>query len=77
MYNKKLLQFSSDYVYGNSVSNASEEDVPVHAKTWYSYSKLISDAYLASILSLNAIHLKFLSTCQFFKVAYKSILSLF
>ena len=47
-YNKRLVQLSSDYIYGHSVSNASEEDIPVHARTWYSYSKLISDAYVQS-----------------------------
>lgn len=46
MHNKKLIQLSSDYIYSGSVSNASEEDVPVHSRTWYSYSKLISDAYV-------------------------------
>jgi dTDP-4-dehydrorhamnose reductase len=44
--NKKLIQISTDYVYANSVENASEEDVPVHARTWYTYSKLLADGYI-------------------------------
>jgi dTDP-4-dehydrorhamnose reductase len=44
--NKKLIQISSDYVYANSVENASEEDIPVHARTWYTYSKILSDGYI-------------------------------
>ena len=44
--NKKLIHLSSDYVYAGSVENASEEDVPVHARTWYTYSKLLSDGYV-------------------------------
>ena len=47
-HNKKIIQISSDYIYGGSVPNASEEDVPVHARTWYAYSKLVSDAYVQS-----------------------------
>ncbi|KKP65546.1 MAG: dTDP-4-dehydrorhamnose reductase [Candidatus Nomurabacteria bacterium GW2011_GWE1_35_16] len=46
LHNKKIIQISSDYIYGGSVPNASEEDVPVHARTWYAYSKLVSDAYV-------------------------------
>jgi dTDP-4-dehydrorhamnose reductase len=44
--NKKLCQISTDYVYANSVENASEEDIPVHARTWYTYSKLLADGYI-------------------------------
>jgi dTDP-4-dehydrorhamnose reductase len=44
--NKKLIHFSTDYVYENSVENATEEDVPVHGKTWYAYTKLLADAYI-------------------------------
>jgi dTDP-4-dehydrorhamnose reductase len=46
LYNKKLLQISTDYIYDGSVENASEEDVPVHAQNWYSYSKLLADGYV-------------------------------
>lgn len=43
---KKLVHISTDYVYSNSESLASENDVPVHCKTWYGYSKLVGDAYI-------------------------------
>lgn len=44
--NIKLVHISSDYVYTNSVENASENDVPVHSNNWYSYTKLLADAYI-------------------------------
>lgn len=40
----KLVHISTDYIYTNSVSNASEEDVPVHCNNWYGYTKLVADA---------------------------------
>lgn len=40
----KLVHISTDYIYANSVSNASEEDVPTPCNTWYGYSKLVGDA---------------------------------
>jgi len=43
---QKLIHISTDYVYANSIPNASEYDVPVHNNTWYSYTKLLSDAYI-------------------------------
>ena len=43
---KKLVQISSDYVYSNSIHYASEDDVPIHNESWYSYSKLLADAYV-------------------------------
>lgn len=45
-YNKKIVHISTDYIYANSNSNASETDVPVHANNWYSYTKLLGDAYV-------------------------------
>jgi dTDP-4-dehydrorhamnose reductase len=42
----KLVQISSDYVYANSSADAKETSVPVHAENWYSYSKLVADAYI-------------------------------
>jgi dTDP-4-dehydrorhamnose reductase len=45
----KLVQISSDYIYADSVSNASEKDVPVHARNWYSYSKLLADGYVQTM----------------------------
>lgn len=45
--NKFLVHISTDYVYSGSDSFAEEENsVPVHAKNWYSYTKLLSDAYV-------------------------------
>tara|TARA_Y100000034_G_scaffold133851_1_gene200653 strand:+ start:716 stop:2170 length:1455 start_codon:yes stop_codon:yes gene_type:complete len=42
----KLIHVSTDYIYSNSNSNASENDVPVHCENWYGYTKLLSDAYV-------------------------------
>lgn len=42
----KLVHISTDYVYTNSVNNASENDVPVHGNNWYSYTKLLGDSYV-------------------------------
>lgn len=44
--NKKLIHISTDYIYSGSKENATEEDIPVHNKTWYAYTKLLSDAYI-------------------------------
>jgi dTDP-4-dehydrorhamnose reductase len=45
-FNIKLVHISTDYVYTNSVSNASEENIPIHSNNWYSYTKLLADAYI-------------------------------
>lgn len=45
-FNKKLVHISTDYVYTNSVDNASEDDIPIHGNNWYSYTKLLADAYI-------------------------------
>jgi dTDP-4-dehydrorhamnose reductase len=44
--NKKLIHISTDYIYANSISNASENDVPVHIRTWYGYTKLLGDSLI-------------------------------
>jgi dTDP-4-dehydrorhamnose reductase len=44
--NIKLVHISSDYVYTNSITQASEDDIPVHGANWYSYTKLLADAYI-------------------------------
>jgi dTDP-4-dehydrorhamnose reductase len=44
--NIKLVHISTDYVYTNSVDNASEIDIPIHGNNWYSYTKLLADAYI-------------------------------
>lgn len=41
----KLVHISTDYIYSNSNSSASESDIPVHVNTWYGYTKLLGDAY--------------------------------
>jgi dTDP-4-dehydrorhamnose reductase len=43
---KKLVHISTDYLYSNSKSGASEEDVPVHCANWYGYTKLLGDGYV-------------------------------
>jgi dTDP-4-dehydrorhamnose reductase len=50
--NKKLVHISTDYLYTNSNTNASENDIPVHNKTWYGYTKLLSDG-LVQLMSNN------------------------
>jgi dTDP-4-dehydrorhamnose reductase len=42
----KLVHISTDYVYTNSIDNASEEDIPIHGNNWYSYTKLLGDSYV-------------------------------
>ena len=42
----KLVHISTDFVYSNSIENASEDDVPVHNGNWYGYTKLLSDAHV-------------------------------
>jgi dTDP-4-dehydrorhamnose reductase len=44
--NKKLVHISSDYVYAKSKPFASEDDVPVHCRNWYGYTKLLADGYI-------------------------------
>lgn len=43
---KKLIHISTDYIYANSTSPTTEEDVPVHQQNWYGYTKLLGDAYV-------------------------------
>jgi dTDP-4-dehydrorhamnose reductase len=40
----KLIHISTDYIYSNSIPNASENTPPVHCATWYGYTKLVADA---------------------------------
>jgi dTDP-4-dehydrorhamnose reductase len=42
----KLVHISTDYVYTNSVDEASEDDIPIHGNNWYSYTKLLGDSYV-------------------------------
>jgi dTDP-4-dehydrorhamnose reductase len=43
--NVKLVHISTDYIYSNSIVQASETDIPIHGNNWYSYTKLLGDAY--------------------------------
>ena len=43
---KKIVHVSSDYIYSHSNHFATEEDVPVHCKNWYGYTKLLADGYI-------------------------------
>ena len=45
-HNQKLAHISTDYIYSGSNQNADINDVPVHNKTWYGYSKLLGDAHV-------------------------------
>jgi len=42
----KLVHISTDYIYSNSDSNVSEDEVPVHCKNWYGYTKLLGDGVI-------------------------------
>ena len=43
---QKLVHISTDYIYSGSESNASIDDIPIHNKTWYAYTKLLGDAHV-------------------------------
>ena len=45
-FNIKLVHISTDYIYTNSINEASEDDVPIHGNNWYSYTKLLGDSYV-------------------------------
>jgi RmlD substrate binding domain len=45
--NKKLIQISTDYVYGcTRKSESKETDIPLFSPDWYSYYKLLADEYI-------------------------------
>jgi len=46
---KKYVHISTDIVYAGSVHSASEDDVPIHARNWYAYSKLLADGYVQAV----------------------------
>jgi dTDP-4-dehydrorhamnose reductase len=56
----KLVHIVSDYIYANSITKTSEEDIPVHCNTWYGYTKLLGDAHVQlacdNYLLLRATH---------------------
>ena len=43
---KKLVHISTEYIYAQSVTPASEDDIPIHYNNWYTYTKILSDAYV-------------------------------
>jgi dTDP-4-dehydrorhamnose reductase len=43
---KKIVHISTDYVYSNSDENATETDIPMPNKTWYTHTKLLGDSYV-------------------------------
>ena len=64
--NQRLIHISTDYIYSGSNEQASEQDIPIHNKTWYGYTKLLGDAHvqLSSNKSrLDALH--FYKKCGF------------
>jgi dTDP-4-dehydrorhamnose reductase len=56
-YNIKLIHISTDYIYTGSVTNATENDVPVHCNNWYGYTKLLGDG-LVQLLSAKYLLLR-------------------
>jgi len=48
----KLIHISTTYLYSDSVDYASEDDIPIHGKNWYGYTKLLGDG-LVQLLSNN------------------------
>lgn len=42
----KLVQISTDHVYANSESEASEDSIPQPVPTWYGYTKMLGDAHV-------------------------------
>tara|TARA_R110000822_G_scaffold128195_4_gene263899 strand:- start:6639 stop:7199 length:561 start_codon:yes stop_codon:yes gene_type:complete len=58
----KLVHMSTDYVYSNSTSDATEEDVPVHCANWYGYTKLLGESHVQlrsnNFLVIRATHKK-------------------
>ena len=42
----KLVHISTDYVYTNSIHNASEDSVPAPDRSWYSLSKVLADEHI-------------------------------
>jgi dTDP-4-dehydrorhamnose reductase len=42
----KLVHISADYIHHNSKPDAGRDDIPIHGDNWYSYTKLLADAYI-------------------------------
>ena len=48
---KKLVHFSTDFVYANSDQPATEETIPIPADNWYSHYKLMADEHIQMMMS--------------------------
>jgi dTDP-4-dehydrorhamnose reductase len=42
----KLVHISTEFVYANNLTPATEEDLPQPDNTWYAYTKLLADEYI-------------------------------
>ena len=45
--NIKLVHISTEFVYANNIKSPNEDDLPLPAKNWYAYSKLLADEYIS------------------------------
>lgn len=45
-HGSKLVQISTDHIYANSESEATEESIPQPIPTWYGYTKMLGDAHV-------------------------------
>ena len=46
LYRSKLVHISTDYIYANSESHATEETIPQPVNTWYGHTKMLGDAHV-------------------------------
>lgn len=46
LYGSKLIQISTDHIYANSESEATEESIPQPIPTWYGHTKMLGDAHV-------------------------------
>lgn len=46
LYGSKLVQISTDHIYANSESEATEETIPQPIPTWYGHTKMLGDAHV-------------------------------
>ena len=45
-WNIKLVQISTDHIYANSESEATEDSIPQPIPTWYGHTKMLGDAHV-------------------------------
>ena len=46
LFGSKIVQISTDHLYANSESEATEESIPQPIPTWYGYTKMLGDAHV-------------------------------